>query len=38
MTTNYMNEGFKVINNLGEEEIIQIPYNINNVLLLFKII
>ena len=32
MTTNYMNEGFKIINNLGEEEIIQIPYNVNNVL------
>uniref|UniRef100_A0A6C0D9Y3 RNase III domain-containing protein n=1 Tax=viral metagenome TaxID=1070528 RepID=A0A6C0D9Y3_9ZZZZ len=32
MTTNYINEGFKIFNNLGEEEIIQIPYNINNVL------
>ncbi len=31
MTSNYINEGFKVINNLGEEEIIQIPYNLNNV-------
>jgi ribonuclease-3 len=30
--TNYMNEGLKIVNNLGEEEIIQIPYNINNVL------
>jgi ribonuclease-3 len=32
MTTNYMNDGFKIINNQGEEEIIQIPYNINNKL------
>ena len=32
MQTNYINEGFKVTNNLGEEEIIQIPYNLNNVL------
>ena len=31
METNYMNEGYKIINNLGEEEVIQIPYNINNV-------
>jgi ribonuclease-3 len=30
--TNYINEGFKVLNNLGEEEIIQIPYNLNNIL------
>ncbi len=30
--TNYINEGFKVMNNLGEEEIIQIPYNLNNIL------
>jgi len=30
--TNYISEGLKIINNLGEEEIIQIPYNINNVL------
>ena len=27
-----MTEGLKIINNLGEEEILQIPYNINNVL------
>ena len=33
MQTNYINEGFKVINNLGEEEVIQIPYNLNNVLI-----
>jgi ribonuclease-3 len=32
MTTNYITEGLKVINTLGEEEIIQIPYNLNNVL------
>jgi len=32
MTTNYMTEGLKVINTLGEEEIIQIPYNVNNIL------
>jgi len=31
--TNYMNEGFKIINNIGEEEIIQIPYNLNNILI-----
>jgi len=31
--TNYMNEGFKIINNMGDEEIIQIPYNINNILI-----
>jgi ribonuclease-3 len=31
METNYINNGIKIINNLGEEEIIQIPYNINNV-------
>lgn len=30
--TNYLVEGFKVTNNLGEEEIIQIPYNLNNIL------
>ena len=30
--TNYMIDGLKITNNLGEEEIIQIPYNINNVL------
>jgi len=33
METNYLNEGFKVINNIGEEEIIQIPYNLNNKLI-----
>jgi ribonuclease-3 len=27
-----MTEGLKIINNLGEEEIIQIPYNLNNIL------
>lgn len=32
METNYINEGFTVLNNLGEEEIIQIPYNLNNIL------
>ena len=32
MTTSYMTDGLKIINNLGEEEIIQIPYNLNNVL------
>ena len=32
MQTNYIVEGFKVTNNLGEEEIIQIPYNLNNIL------
>ena len=30
--TNYITDGFKIINNIGEEEIIQIPYNLNNVL------
>ena len=30
--TSYITNGYKIINNLGEEEIIQIPYNINNVL------
>lgn len=30
--TNYMTEGIKVINSDGIEEIIQIPYNLNNVL------
>jgi dsRNA-specific ribonuclease len=29
--TKYLTEGFKIINNLGEEEIIQIPYNENNI-------
>jgi dsRNA-specific ribonuclease len=33
METNYINEGFKVLNNLGDEEIIQIPYNLNNILI-----
>ena len=32
MNTNYNIDGVKVINNLGEEEIIQIPYNLNNIL------
>ena len=32
MATNYMNDGFRVINNDGDEETIQIPYNLNNVL------
>ena len=32
MTTNYITDGFKIINNDGEEEIIQIPYNLNNIL------
>jgi dsRNA-specific ribonuclease len=31
--TNYINEGYKFINNSGEEEILQIPYNINNKLI-----
>jgi hypothetical protein len=30
--TNYITEGIKVINSDGIEEIIQIPYNLNNVL------
>jgi dsRNA-specific ribonuclease len=30
--THYITEGLKIINDLGEEEIIQIPYNINNIL------
>ena len=30
--TNYITEGIKVINSEGIEEIIQIPYNLNNVL------
>lgn len=29
-----MTDGLKIVNNLGEEEIIQIPYNLNNVLVL----
>jgi ribonuclease-3 len=33
LNTNYINDGFKVINSLGEEEIIQIPYNLNNILI-----
>ena len=32
MATNYLNEGLKIINTNGEEEIIHIPYNINNIL------
>lgn len=32
MMTHYTTEGLKIINDLGEEEIIQIPYNINNIL------
>ena len=32
MQTKYTIEGFKVTNTLGEEEIIQIPYNLNNIL------
>lgn len=31
-TTNYMNDGFIVKNQDGEDEIIHIPYNLNNVL------
>jgi ribonuclease-3 len=31
-TTNYMNDGFVIKNTDGEEEIIHIPYNLNNVL------
>jgi len=30
--TNYINDGFKIINTIGEEEIIQIPYNLNNII------
>jgi ribonuclease-3 len=30
--TNYMTEGFIIKNNNGEDEIIQIPYNLNNIL------
>ena len=30
--TNYTNEGFIVKNSDGEDEIIHIPYNLNNVL------
>ena len=32
MSTNYLIEGLKITNTNGEEEIIQIPYNLNNVL------
>jgi ribonuclease-3 len=32
MSTSYLTDGLKIINNNGEEEIIQIPYNLNNVL------
>ena len=31
-TTNYMNDGFIIKNPDGEDEIIHIPYNLNNVL------
>ena len=31
--TNYINEGFCVKNQDGEDEIIQIPYNLNNILI-----
>lgn len=31
--TSYMTDGLKITNNLGEEEIIQIPYNLNNILI-----
>ena len=31
-TTNYITEGIKITNTDGTEEIIQIPYNLNNVL------
>ena len=31
--TNYINEGFSVKNQDGEDEIIQIPYNLNNILI-----
>lgn len=31
--TNYINEGFIYKNNDGEEEVIQIPYNLNNILI-----
>ena len=30
--TNYMNDGFVIKNNDGDDEIIHIPYNLNNVL------
>ena len=30
--SDYINQGFTIINTLGAEEIIQIPYNLNNVL------
>ena len=32
VNTNYMNDGFIIKNTDGEEEIIHIPYNLNNVL------
>ena len=32
MSTSYLTDGLKIINNNGEEEVIQIPYNLNNVL------
>lgn len=31
--TSYITNGLKILNNNGEEEIIQIPYNLNNVLI-----
>jgi ribonuclease-3 len=33
MQTNYINDGFIVKNNNGEDEIIHIPYNLNNILI-----
>jgi ribonuclease-3 len=30
--SNYLTDGLKIINNNGEEEIFQIPYNLNNIL------
>jgi len=32
VNTNYMNDGFIIKNTDGEDEIIHIPYNLNNVL------
>ncbi len=32
MKTNYLTEGIKIVNTDGTDEIIQIPYNLNNVL------
>jgi len=31
--TNYINDGLKILNTNGDEEIIHIPYNINNILI-----